>query len=92
MVCADVLVEDGLLAEVLPALWALIGLLTRVDAQVLVQDRALPERTLAVHTCIWLLVCMDPKMLRQMRLLPESFPTFGAPVRTAIRVDSFMLE
>lgn len=64
MVCADVLVEDGLLAEVFPALRAFIGLLTGMDSQVLVEDGSLSEGALAVHTRVRLLVGMDAEVLR----------------------------
>lgn len=63
LVCADVLVEDGLLPEVFPALRALIGLLTRVDAQMLVEDGPLAEGPLAVDTGVGLLVGVDAKVL-----------------------------
>lgn len=61
--CADVLVEDGLLAEVFPALRALIWLLTRVDSQMLVENGSLAEGSLAVHAGVRLFVGMNPEML-----------------------------
>lgn len=64
--CADVLVQDGLLAEMFAALAARIWLLTGMDSQVLVEDGALPEGARAVHAGVRLLVGMDPQVLGQV--------------------------
>ncbi|KAG8228639.1 hypothetical protein J437_LFUL008290 [Ladona fulva] len=80
LVGANVLVENGLLPEALPAVWAGVRLLTRVYAQVLVEDGSLPEGSLAVATGIGLLIGMDAQMLRQVGLLPETLATLRTPI------------
>lgn len=91
LMCADVLIEDGLLAKTLPTLRALERLLTRVDAQVLVEYGALPERALAVDARERLLVGVDAQVLREVRLLAEPLAALGAAVRPAVRVDALVL-
>lgn len=59
LMCADVLVEDGLLAEVLAALGTPERLLTGVYAQVLIEDGPLSEGPLAVAARVGLLVGVD---------------------------------
>lgn len=90
--CADVLVQDGLLAEMFAALAARIWLLTGMDAQVLVEDGALPERARAVHARVRLLVRVDAQVLRQVRLLPESLAALRTPVRSRICMDTLVLQ
>jgi hypothetical protein len=92
LVCADVLIQDGLLAEMFAALPAWVWLLTRMDAEVLVEDGALPEGPRTVHASVRLLVGVDSEMLRQMRLLPEALPAFGTSVRSGIGMDAFVLQ
>lgn len=87
-----VLVQDGLLPEVLAALRALVGLLPRVDAQVLVQDRALPEVPAAVHAPVGLLVGVDAQVLGQVRLLPEALAALGARVRPGLDMYAAVLQ
>lgn len=64
LVRADVLVQDGLLPEVLPALRALVRLLTGVNPEMLVQDRPLSEGPLAVHARVRFFIGVDPQVLR----------------------------
>lgn len=92
LVCADVLIQDGLLSKVLPALRAFIWLLTGVNPEVLVEDGALPERALAINTSVRLLVRVDAQVLRQVALLPEALAALRAAVRPAVRVDALMLQ
>ena len=77
-----VLVQDGLLPEVLAALGALVRLLPGVDAQVLVEDGPLAEEARAIHAAVRLLIGVDAQVLRQMRLLPEPLAALGTGVWT----------
>lgn len=63
LVRARVLVEDGLLPEVLAALRTLVRLLARVDAKVLVEYRPLPEKSRAIYASVWLFVCVNAQVL-----------------------------
>lgn len=77
-----VLVQDGLLPEVLAALGAFIRLLPGMDAQVLVEDSPLAEEARAVHAAVRLLIGVDAQVLRQMRLLSEALAALGTGVWT----------
>lgn len=58
-----VLIQNGLLSEIFPALPALVGLLARVYPQMLVQNRPLSEIPPAVDTAIRFFVCMNSQVL-----------------------------
>lgn len=92
LMCADVLIEDGLLPEVFPALGTLVWLLTRMDSQVLIKYCPLTKRPFTVYACVRFLIGVDPQVLRQVRLLAESLTAFRTTVGSAIRVYPFMLE
>lgn len=90
--CADVLIEDGLLPEVFPALGTLVWLLTRMDSQVLIKYCSLTKRPFTVYACVRFLIGVDPQMLGQMGLLAEPLTTFWTTVGSTVGVYPFVLE
>lgn len=92
LVRARVLVQDGLLTEVLAALATLVRLLARMDAQVLVKDGALAEVTAAVGAAVGFFVGVDAQVLRQVALLTEALAALGARVRAGLDVDAAVLQ
>lgn len=92
LMCADVLVQDGLLSKMFSALRAFVRLLTRMYPEVLVQDRPLPEGPFAVDARVWFFVGVDAQVLREVRLLPEPLAALRAAVRPAVCVYPFVLE
>ncbi len=92
LVGARVLVEDGLLPEVLAALGALVRLLAGVYPQVLVEYGALAKRATTVQTGEGLLVGVDAQMLGEMALLAETFAALDARIRTRLDMHAAVLQ
>ena len=89
---ARVLVQDGLLPEILAALLALVRLLAGVYPQMLIENGALPEVAAAVDAAVGLLVRVDAQVLGQMGLLSEPLAALRARIRPRLDVYAAVLQ
>lgn len=84
--------EEQGLAEGLPTLAALTGLLLTVNPLVPVQVRAAPEVLPTVDAEERFLSSVDSKMLRKACVLAKHFPTLLALIRLLTKMDFLMSD
>lgn len=84
--------KAGALAKELPALAALVRLLSRVDALVANQCGFAAERFPTLTAVVRPLSCVNSLVLDKYVFVAESFPAFTALIRPLSSVDSLMLS